>query len=391
MRRIIQFATVAGLLVFGFWAQRPAAASHTGPVMLQRVPNGGIQPQVAAYAKGGVHMIYFTGDPGHGDLYYVRSSDGAATFSHPLRVNTGSGSAVATGNVRGAHLAAGRNGRVHVAWMGSSEAQPKGPSGAAPMLYTRLNDAATAFEPERNVIQVAYGLDGGGTVAADGAGDVYVFWHAPAPGRKGENERRVWVARSADDGKTFDRERPAYDAPTGACACCGMGAWADAKANLYVLYRSATELVNRDIYLLSSKDRGKSFQGSDISKWNVGYCVMSTQALSEGPSGVLAAWESDKQVYFGRIDPATGKISQPAAAPGSTNDRKHPAIAANARGETLLAWTEGMGWKKGGSLAWQVFDKSGKPIGEAGHAGGVPTWSLVAAYARPDGGFTVVY
>jgi hypothetical protein len=259
------------------------------------------------------------------------------------------------------------------------------------MLYTRLNDAGTAFEPDRNMIQNAYGLDGGGTVAADAAGNVYVLWHAPNPGRKGENERRVWVARSADDGKTFERERPAYDQPTGACACCGMGAWTDKKGNVYALYRSATDVVNRDIYLLFSKDRGKTFQGSDISKWNVGYCVMSTQSMSEGPAGVLAAWESEKQVYFGRIDPASGRISQVIPAPGSTNDRKHPSLAANARGETLFAWTEGMGWKKGGSLHWQVFDSSGKAIGEPGHTEGVPTWSLVAAYARPDGSFSIVY
>jgi len=36
-----------------------------------------------------------------------------------------------------------------------------------PMLYTRLNDAGTAFEAERDLITVARGLDGGGSVAAD--------------------------------------------------------------------------------------------------------------------------------------------------------------------------------------------------------------------------------
>jgi hypothetical protein len=66
-------------------------------------------------------------------------------------------------------------------------------------------------------------------------------------------------------------------------------------------------------------------------------------------------------------------------------------VAGNARGETLLAWTEGMAWKKGGSLAWQIFDKRGNPQGEMGHADGVPAWSLIAAFARPDGGFAVVY
>ena len=71
--------------------------------------------------------------------------------------------------------------------------------------------------------------------------------------------------------------------------------------------------------------------------------------------------------------------------------RKHPAVAANRQGETILVWTEGMAWSKGGDLAWQVFDKEGKPTADKGRAKGVPAWSLVAVFARPEGGFTVVY
>jgi hypothetical protein len=84
-------------------------------------------------------------------------------------------------------------------------------------------------------------------------------------------------------------------------------------------------------------------------------------------------------------------MSTPVAAPGAGENRKHPAVAANAQGETLFAWTEGMGWKKGGSLAWQVYDKWDQPTAEHGRIAGVPVWSLVAAFARPDGGFSIVY
>jgi hypothetical protein len=45
------------------------------------------------------------------------------------------------------------------------------------MLYARLNDGRTAFEAQRNVMQFAAGLDGGGTVAADSQGRVFVAWH----------------------------------------------------------------------------------------------------------------------------------------------------------------------------------------------------------------------
>lgn len=360
-------------------------------VNLARVPDGGIQPQVAVDAKGVVHLAYYKGDPTHGDVYYVRSQDGGVNFTAAIRVNSTAGSAIAAGNIRGERIAVGKNGRVHVAWNGSRAVSSSTAPGREPMLYTRLNDAGTAFEPERNLIQTAYVIDGGGAVAADSSGNVYVLWHAPTPGSKGEGSRRVWIARSTDDGKTFSRERPAYDQPTGACGCCGMNAFADSAGSLYALYRSATQMVNRDMYLLVSRDRGETFTGANVSKWNVGYCVMSSESFAESPTGVLGAWETEKQVYFGRIDRTTGKMSAPVAAPGASGNRKYPAVTANAAGDTLFAWTEGMGWKKGGSLAWQVYDKTGKPTADSGRMEGVPVWSLVAAYARADGGFTILY
>ena len=68
------------------------------------------------------------------------------------------------------------------------------------MLYTRLNDAGTAFEPERNLMHRSFGLDGGGSIAADRAGNVYVAWHGipldvkSGSGPEGEARRQVWIA-----------------------------------------------------------------------------------------------------------------------------------------------------------------------------------------------------
>lgn len=360
---------------------------HADQVRRLRVPNGGIQPQVLMDGKGVLHLIYFQGDPRHGDIFYVKSSDEGRTFSHPLRANSIPGSAIAVGNIRGAHLALGKKGRVHIAWNGSGY---KGSSNEG-MYYTRLNDDGTAFESQQNVIRAAKGLDGGGSVAADDSGNVYVVWHAPQPGKRGEAQRRVWVARSTDEGKTFDREKTAFESDTGACGCCGLRTFADRKGNVYVLYRSAGEQVKRDTYLLISKDKGASFHGEDLHPWKINACPMSSFAFAQGPADVLAAWETSGQVYYAQIDPATGKRLEPVAAPGESNQRKHPVVAVNKRGQTLLVWTEGMGWERGGSVAWQLFDKDGKPTSEKGHAGGVPVWSLIAAFPRADGGFTIVY
>src|SRR5262249_20418379 len=150
-------------------AEQKAAPPPSTSVALLRVPNHGIQPQAVVDSAGVVHMIYFAGDARAGDIFYVRSTDGKQ-FSEPIRVNSQAASVIALGNIRGAQLALGKNNRVHVAWMGSGKAQPRGPGDATPMLYTRLNDAGTAFEVQRNLIQKAPGLDGGGSVAADKAG-----------------------------------------------------------------------------------------------------------------------------------------------------------------------------------------------------------------------------
>lgn len=369
--------------------EKPAPAA-SGKVTLSRAPNKGIQPQTMVDAKGVVHTIYFAGEPGGGDIFYVRSSDGEK-FSRPLRVNSHPNSAIAIGNIRGAHLALGKSSRVHVAWMGSDKAEPRGPSKAAPMLYARLNDAGTAFEPQRNIIQKAYGLDGGASVAADEVGNVYATWHAPEPKTRGEDNRCVWVAHSTDEGKTFAQEKRANPNATGACGCCGMRGFADKKGTLYVLYRSASQVVHRDIYLLVSTDKGSSFRGEKVHPWEVANCPMSSMAFTESDEGTVAAWETDGQVYCARLDPSTAKPSAPLAAPGKAKGRKHPVVAVNAAGEMILVWTEGMGWNRGGSLAWQVFDKAGKPTERHGTAEGVPTWSLVAVFTRPDGGFTIVY
>src|SRR5262249_49981631 len=97
------------------------------------------------------------------------------------------------------------------------------------------------------------------------------------------------------------------------------------------------------------------------------------------------------QIYFARLDQKLTQKPMSTAMPGETGKRKHPVIAVNAGGETILTWTEGTGWKKGGSLAWQVFDREGKPATEKGEAAGVPMWGLTAAIAQPDGSFIILY
>src|SRR6266700_3102646 len=241
-----------------------------------------------------IHLLltYFKGAPEGGDIFCFRREPGQHDFSKPIRVNSQPHTAMAIGTIRGAQLAVGKNSRVHVVWDGmgeggstlgstpphqahshdaSAHSHPEHDASAdsrpshddsgnkQPLFYTRLNDEGTAFEPERNIITYAYGLDGGSSVAADPQGHVYITWHAAQPGNtNGEGGRAVFVARSTDEGKTFQRETPAISKPTGACACCGMRAFADSHGDVLALYRTAYQMTNRDETLLISRKPAKS-------------------------------------------------------------------------------------------------------------------------------------
>jgi hypothetical protein len=144
--------------------------------------------------------------------------------------------------------------------------------------------------------------------------------------------------------------------------------------------------VHRDIYLLRSDDRGRSFEGRLLGRWEINACPMSSMDIAANGADTVGAWENGGQVYLARLNTS----GSPIAAPGDGKGRKHPRIAINRRGEVLLVWTEGTGWQKGGSLASQIFGRDGAPIGGTQRIDGIPAWSFAAAATLPDGEFLIV-
>ena len=355
-------------------------------VSVEKLPEPGLQPQAIAAPDGTVHLIYLTGDPKSSDILYRRRK-GQALWSEPLRVNSEAGSAIAIGTIRGPQFALGRNGRVHVAWNGS-QSDPKSTGGGSPMLYSRLNEDGKGFSSQRNLMGTTGELDGGGSVAADTEGRVFVIWHGSPKGSQGETNRAVFLASSSDDGNSFAPERSVSPPGTGACGCCGLTALADARGGAFILFRSARTSMQRDMTLLISPDHGENFRVGFSDPWSVGMCPMSSASLT-AEAGEWAAWETAGRVHIARLSDKAGKV-QPRAI-GPLKGAKHPRLATNLRRETLVVWTEGTGWQRGGSLAWQVVDANGELMEEKGQRDGVPAWSYATAYARPDGDFVILH
>ena len=76
---------------------------------------------------------------------------------------------------------------------------------------------------------------------------------------------------------------------------------------------------------------------------------------------------------------------------GAGKSRKHTASAVSTSGDTLVFWAERTGWQRGGDLAGQVFDMSGKATEQHGRVErGIPMWGLPTAVATPVG-FVIIH
>jgi hypothetical protein len=366
-------------------------SASSGQPSLPRVtvvatPDGGIQPQAVVDPAGTIHLIYFKGEPAGGDLFYVRWTAPTAGFSTPLRVNSEAGSAIAAGSVRGGQIALGRNGWIHVAWNGSKAIERDGVK-QTPMWYARLSATGKAFERQQAIGSRTRHLDGGGSVAADRRGRVHVVWHA-AGVEDGEPHRQIYVATSTDDGARFAVEK-GYANEGGACGCCGVETLVDARGRLQILYRAAGAMIHRDAMWLTIGPQGAS-SPVRLHPWELSACPMTTFAMASSRDGLVAAWETQQQIYTAVLNPETRELTTVAPIEGKAI-RKHPSVAINAAGDRLIAWTEGTAWARGGTVAWELRNRSGVTLAAKASAGTVPVWGLVSAVVRKDGSFLILH
>jgi hypothetical protein len=350
-------------------------------VRVESLPEPGIQPQVAVTAAGMVHLVYLWGDPKACDIRHTTRKVGSGDWSAPITVNSEPRSAIAAGTIRGAQIAMGKDGSVQVIWNGNTGGK-KELMMRAPLLHARLQPGGKAFSPQQNLMGDTTALDGGASIAANDLGHVSVVWHAAPAGTAGEAARLVYARHSADDGRTFSAPKPLNAEQPGVCACCSLRAHLAADNTLTVIYRGAPAPTARGMILLTNKaDRSTLTKLDD---WRVAMCPMSSASLMPATQSLRAAWENDGQIITGLMGDPTSSTQQI-----GPKNAKHPALAQNTKGQTLITSVIGSGWNKAGTLHWDLLDAQGRVM-DSGEGDKLPVYSYAVAYARPDGGFVIL-
>ncbi|HEX3621523.1 MAG TPA: sialidase family protein [Acidimicrobiales bacterium] len=185
---------------------RSLAGAVTG---LGQGVNGGAQEIAIDRSSGALYLVYQEQQPfGDQDVWFQKSTDGAATWSKPLRVNddpTGNG-------VRQhlPHISVAPNGRIDVVWIDGRNAYPSPvippPRGGADVYYAASTDGGATFSANRRItdrtINQDMGLIGrigsyswyGPVVASLGNDGVFFAWSDPREGNVDTDTNDIYTA-----------------------------------------------------------------------------------------------------------------------------------------------------------------------------------------------------
>lgn len=361
-----------------------------------KLPYEGIRPQAAIDEKGMVHIVQ-SDSKIRGKVVYVKHDPGKNTFSQPIEVLR-----QAKDMAAGYNMALGKNGRVHVLTRPTPKYSRETLGEEAflkmfnskerffvlrYMLHSRLNNQGTAFEDERNFVGDTIGFEGVGALATDPQRDqIYAFWGgqlAPGP----EMGRDLYMAISNDEGASWSTPKKLDIDIDGNCRCCPIQASVDAQGNLYVIHRNSVKTSatswDKDTYLLTSEDQGKSWSKTLIQKWENCGCPGAPYSMANGPDGVVFGFSTRGVSSFAAANDPKTIIP----APDTGNARTRPNVSVNSKGEVMFCWVEVQ------DVVWQVFDKQGKALpGTNGRLEGVAAkWSNAAVVSSPNDDFMVYY
>lgn len=318
------------------------AGGHTPNVTTVAVGHG-LEPVVAKCDEAGtIHVACNSAD----GPKYVRSVDGGKTFGRPIAiVDDASKKPGLVFDVW--DIAVSPSGIVHVA-LGTNAWKLKLPLEEWGFYYARLDRGDKNFAAVQNI---NHKPSEGFSLATDEKGNVAACWLAD----------KLYANLSHDNGATFGPVVE-IDRSFNPCNCCTTTCAYAADGRVAILYREETNDDRNMFLVLWDMVRGDVTRNQISSTlWKTDACPMTYYSITATPDGFIAAWPTQGEIYFARID-INGKVLPPGEikTPGTNGHRTGIVALSDTKGNTLIEW------KKDKQLGWQLYDPECRPVGHAG-------------------------
>lgn len=381
-------------------APKPVAGLGT-PTRLSPGDVEGAEPAMAAAPDGGVYVAWVNHGPkSQGDVMLARFSSDGAVQGSAVRVNSQPGAATAwRGDPPTIAVAADKT--VFVGWTARVDSE----SGHATDIYLSASrDEGRTFGAAIKVNDDQRpGVHGMHSLAAGKDGRIYVAWldernivaepamdpkmNKGTGGHHMESNREVFIASSSDGGRTFSTNKRVAG---NVCPCCKTALAIAADGRVYLSWRQVLPGDFRHIAVASSTDQAQTFSEPKIvsdDQWMIPGCPVSGAAMSVSNDGALRVlWYSDGKngetgLYSSESKDA-GRSFGPRTLVSKGETRGTPVLLSNANGLAAV-W----GGVDNTILAASVNGKSG-PLtlsrGELPAAVETPTKLFTAYIAKAD-------
>lgn len=352
-------------------------------VKIVNLPEGALVPDVLVDKGRIVHVVYGLGE----NAYYVRSADNGRTFSEPLRVNPAGSSVEFAMGERGPKLALGANDSVQVVWVDRWSAGSK-----VYVRHARTLNGKT-FEASQQVSAMA-GVDGA-TVAADGLGNVLVFWHVAEPVQEETPQAHyIYMSSSTNDGRTFSEGKrvEAGEWPELACSMCMMRARI-VDGQVYLALRVADNNI-RDLCVMRSPVGENRFSALRVNEdhWKIETSPMNGPELTVAPDGTLiAAFMSKRKAYWAAAERPYNRFRFHIQTPANEEEEIYPGAFANADAKVLFVWQVGpMSTTGKATVKYALYTQDGKRIGDEVTVGTTTSGTKATAFVGSDDNFHIV-
>jgi hypothetical protein len=264
-------------LLFVLIALTAAAQPRPGTLLRE-----GSSPQLAMDASGNVRMVFGRGDT----IFSATSRDQGASFGPVALVGIVPG--MHLGNTRGPVVASGRNRSLVAATDREGDIH-----------LFQLDHRTNVWTRRAQALNTAQhsAPEGLGTLAADTMDTFYATWLDYRESKR----THIYFARIETASAVAPANQRIYASPDGhVCECCRPSI-AVAGRTVAVMFRNWVD-GNRDMYLLTSSDRGTVFGSArklGAGSWKLDACPMDGGALVLGATGSAATvWRRELDVYF---------------------------------------------------------------------------------------------